>query len=762
MSLRRESVGSAGGLYSFASLAFVAGAIVLAWPWLSGVVTIPWDAKAQAYPQIVFMARAFAAGDSPFWTPNVFAGFPQIADPQSQIFSPPYFLLALFNAAPSFRAVDAVVFGMLVLAGLALIVWFKDRGWGAAGALVAAFAFSFGGSAAWRLQHIGEVISLCWFALSLLALSRALSRSSIFYGFAAGVLAGFMTLGRDQIALLCILVLAGYTIWRLLDGPGFWGRLRRALPPLLAGFVGGVLTVAIPIAFTLLLADDSNRPGIDLEEAVRGSLPPLAFLSAVVSNLYGVDGPMKEFWGPPSSMVWGETDINLARNMGAIYFGAIPLAALVCAAGAMRDRAVRVFAVLALFMWLYAVGKYTPFFELAFWIPGVELYRRPADATFPLCALLAILAGYGVNAIIARSDRVWMKTGAVVVALLFAFCLFITFDKGRLTQASSALGIGAVSLTVAVAFLFAAPALMRRAPFLGLAALAALMTLDLAVSNKPNESTGLPPSTYDELHPDSTNETLALIRKQLADHAAPDRRDRVELAAVDYEWPNMGLVHGFDHDLGFNPIRMKLFTDATNAQDQISIPEHRTFSPLYAHFRSPLADLLGVRLIVSRFPLERMDRDFDPKDFHFIAQTKDGFVWENPRALPRVMAPGAAQVVDIEKMLNEGGWPEVDFTRTVLLDSEEAGPLLHAPPGEAKIISYRNTEVVVEAHSTEGCYLVLNDIWHSWWSAQVDGAAAPILQANVMFRAVRLAPGTHQVRFSFDPFAGLWSQIWKR
>jgi hypothetical protein len=86
----------------------------------------------------------------------------------------------------------------------------------------------------------------------------------------------------------------------------------------------------------------------------------------------------------------------------------------------------------------------------------------------------------------------------------------------------------------------------------------------------------------------------------LAAHAAPDRRDRVELAAVDYEWPNIGLVHGFDHDLGFNPIRLKLFTDATNAQDQVSTPDQRTFSPLYAHFRSPMADLLGVRLIISR------------------------------------------------------------------------------------------------------------------------------------------------------------------
>ena len=91
------------------------------WPWLSGDVTIPWDAKAHFYPQLVFLAQSLHSGESPFWTNNVFAGHPQIADPQSLIFSPPYLLLALFNSAPSMAAMDAVTFGMLGLGAIALI-----------------------------------------------------------------------------------------------------------------------------------------------------------------------------------------------------------------------------------------------------------------------------------------------------------------------------------------------------------------------------------------------------------------------------------------------------------------------------------------------------------------------------------------------------------------------------------------------------------------------------------------------------------------
>ena len=87
-------------------LALIAGWVLMVWPWLSGGVTIPWDAKAQFLPQIQFLAQSIARGESPFWAPYVFSGQNQIADPQSMIFSPPFLLLALFDGNPSAWAVD--------------------------------------------------------------------------------------------------------------------------------------------------------------------------------------------------------------------------------------------------------------------------------------------------------------------------------------------------------------------------------------------------------------------------------------------------------------------------------------------------------------------------------------------------------------------------------------------------------------------------------------------------------------------------------
>ena len=63
--------------------------------------------------------------------------------------------------------------------GLAVLMFFRDRGWHPAGGIVAALAFAFGASASWRIQHIGQIESLVFFAIALWLLARALDRSSL-------------------------------------------------------------------------------------------------------------------------------------------------------------------------------------------------------------------------------------------------------------------------------------------------------------------------------------------------------------------------------------------------------------------------------------------------------------------------------------------------------------------------------------------------------------------------------------------------------
>ena len=73
---RRRRRSSAARVPVVVTLAIFALAFLLpAWPWLSGAVTIPWDAKSQFFPQVQFLASSLARGEWPWWSPNVFAGW---------------------------------------------------------------------------------------------------------------------------------------------------------------------------------------------------------------------------------------------------------------------------------------------------------------------------------------------------------------------------------------------------------------------------------------------------------------------------------------------------------------------------------------------------------------------------------------------------------------------------------------------------------------------------------------------------------------
>jgi hypothetical protein len=184
---------------------------------------------------------------------------------------------------------------------------------------------------------------------------------------------------------------------------------------------------------------------------------------------------------------------------------------------------------------------------------------------------------------------------------------------------------------------------------------------------------------------------------------------------------------------------------------------------LFPSYRSTLADLLGLRFIATGVPIERIDAGLRSGDLKLVAETKDGFVYENPRAGPRVSFAAAARPADFDALLRDGKWPEVDFATTVLVPS--GTPRVDPPPhaaatsGTARIVSYRNTEVVIESEAAAPGYLVLYDPWHPWWFATIDGRDVPILRANVIFRTVPLSAGRHTVRFQFRPLAGAWRQI---
>ena len=72
-------------------------------------------------------------------------------------------------------------------------------------------------------------------------------------------------------------------------------------------------------------------------------------------------------------------------------------------------------------------------------------------------------------------------------------------------------------------------------------------------------------------------------------------------------------------------------------------------------------------------------------------------------------------------------------------------------PPSATFLEDGLNRVVIRAGLPADGYLVLLDTYNPDWAVDVDGAPAPLMRANALFRAVHLTPGTHVVTFTYRP-----------
>jgi hypothetical protein len=268
------------------------------------------------------------------------------------------------------------------------------------------------------------------------------------------------------------------------------------------------------------------------------------------------------------------------------------------------------------------------------------------------------------------------------------------------------------------------------------------------------------------LSPDCRNDTIRFLKAKLRREPGSPWRDRVELVGLGFEWQNASLVHGFEGTLGYNPFRLGEISDATGARDYIAGPDQKQFSTLFPSYRSMLANLLGLRFIATGIPIEQIDSLLKPGELRLAARTSDAYIYENPDALPRVLFVHDWRRADFADLVDNGNWPQFDPTRTVLLEDppvpEAAGDESATAPernSQVRIKRYENTSVEIEIDASAAGFLVLHDVWHPWWTAEIDGEEMDIYRANVLFRAVLVPAGRHVVKFEFKPISGAIAEL---
>jgi hypothetical protein len=143
-----------------------------------------------------------------------------------------------------------------------------------------------------------------------------------------------------------------------------------------------------------------------------------------------------------------------------------------------------------------------------------------------------------------------------------------------------------------------------------------------------------------------------------------------------------------------------------------------------------------------------------------LAHSGDVKVYENLAVLPRAFVASQALVLGDAEAQAALARPDFDPATTVILDQPAATPegaAVLAASHPATITAYAPELVSLTADGPG--YLLLTDAYNPGWNVTVDGTAAAILRADLMFRAVVLPAGAHTIEFRYDPLSvrmGFW------
>ncbi|WP_246215615.1 YfhO family protein [Microvirga makkahensis] len=747
------------------------------WP-LTGSV-VPWDSKNQFYPTLRYLGAALSNGELPLWNPYHFGGHPSAADPQSLLFTPTMLLFGWLTPQPSMELFDLVVFAHFLPGALAFVPLFRRRGWHWSGAVAAALVFMLGGSASARLQHTGMILSYGFLPLALWLLEEALDRRSYRYGVLFALAATLMVIGRDQVAFLGALTLIGVAAHRIWSAPQRSAYFRSRLGLLVTvAAIGGAL-LAVPVTLTMQFLATSSRPSFGFGVAAMGSLPPESLATILFGNIFGSLRWTYDYWGPDWHSLAEGTWTDRATNY--LFIGTIPALFLLwhgIAAGRIFAREFRFFLVVGVLALFYALGRYTPGFEVIFdHLPGVNLYRRPADATFLVNIALAFSSGYLVHRYategmprwsVASLGRLRIALPALAITLVVAAIgsgIAFAIEGGHVLSALSETGVGlvAAALVMVLAVRLGGSAYRRE----GLAAVLVVMTGAELIGRHAASALNAEPAerytVFTRLPPEQL-QGLQILKRELAERHRRGEYPRVEILGLAGSWQNASMVLEIEDIIGYNPLRLADYERAVGPGENAEDPNLRQFPATFRGYECELAGLLGLDYLVLDRPAQKLPRHF-PRlaDAEVVYGMGKMWIYRLNSGGRRAYVAYHVQAVDSEAVVGADELPDFDHETEALIDRESM-PLLKAsyaslrpgagkPAGKVRIVSYRRNSVTLEVESAEQGVLVLHDIYYPGWEARVDGVRRPVLRANLLFRAVEVPAGKHRVEFEFRPLS---------
>jgi hypothetical protein len=680
-----------------AALALLAGLFFFYSPVLFGKVLVDRDLFRLFIPDASFLRESLARGEWPLWNPYQRLGQPFAATLYSQVYYPPHLLLVSL-LAPA-RALTWQIIGHVGLLAAGLYLLARRLGLPVLAACAAGAVAAFTPLVTQLASQVNILSAAAWTGLLVVAVLNVLdvpSRGRI--AAVALVLSLSLLAGSPEVILWQTLLCALVSI----------GARARHWAAWALGFAWAAAIAAVVLLPGAEFAANSGRlagQGDQLDwSCAPADLVGMAWLGFERSAAAGLT-PRSDFLPTP---FMGFTSVLLA---------------LAGAAAARRRPEARPFVAGALVLGALSLGQHFFVARLLLLIPPLHLFRYPSRYLLGAALCLAVLTGYGVQALgealsAQRRQRLTLAGALGVAAAALA----------GLSAVTGGLGFGwAAACCAAMACLFA----VTNSPSPAHLACLAVCAAELYAAHRYFRAPGwLPFSQVD--HPSAL---AALI---------PRDGSRISVQLEDgearYQPPDL-IAKSRD---ALYPLRW--VEERLEAADGYGAPE-----PLAAAFfdrrgagRS-FYELAGARYFVqpaaSAMAPERLGG----------GEGLPG-VFKSPSALPRAFVVHQVVTQSREASLELLTGDKANLSVRVGLERDTPLPQPADCPSSARreAIDPRTTRVSVEA-CADGV-LVVTDAYYPGWAATLDGQPIELLRANGLVRAVAVPKGAHTVVMRYAPW----------
>lgn len=690
------------------------------------------------------------SGALPLWNPWPAFGEPMLGIANAAIAYPATWL-ALLLSPPATHTAIVVLHGLLAACGARALA----RAWGVSrtGALLAGGLWALSGPLQSALSQTNVLIGAAWLPWAWLGFSRGPGGRGL-----AGVSLGAMLLGGSPEAAL--MAVAGGAVLALEPDAGPLSRRagRTAVSLALASALGLALG-AVQWLPTLRLAHDSQRGAMSDAYRAFWSNHPVS-LSELVLPLHLDALPLA---AAARERLFESREPLLASLYVGLAASALALASW--AGGARRGRTA--FAVLAVAGLVLSLGRFTPLWEVLQSLPPLRLIRFPSRFVLLAVLPLAVLAGFGYDALVERpaGSRPRFALAGLATALLAAAAVVLALTPSRpwraLLEPAASLGhawrddpeIQALASRLLLAAVLAVPVLLalvlrargRPRPLLaGLGALAAV--IDVAQAGR-----GLNPAA-----------ALAVFTQPVPTFAAlprvrPNRVDVLGYSPGGPGWrlpadappeAKLALRRAYPAGGGAGAALESMPEDVPLLRNVEVARWLASLRRLQATAAFPrLHELSGIDFVTSLEPLGAPD-GLKPLGQVALLE-KVATTYRVVHALPRALAPTAVDVADGQRAFQRLLDPAFDGTRHVVLPAGR--DVDGGEPGRVLGLQLGFDRATVDVEMPAPGHVVLLEAWDPGWRAQVDGVATPVERANLAFRAVAVAAGRHRVAFVYRP-----------